>query len=145
MSASKARILAEPIIRNEKKAALLSAKIGTPATLEAVANAVSQKVQKADSIGFNSPYIPNLGQEAKVVGSTFSKLLVGKAASGVIPGNSGVFVIKVENVSAKQSFDNNVAQARKNQEQMQESIIQRQAIEALKKEAKIKDNRGKFF
>ncbi|HMH33457.1 MAG TPA: SurA N-terminal domain-containing protein [Puia sp.] len=145
MSPAKARNLVEPLIRNEKKAALIVKKIGTASTLDAVAAATAQKTQRADSIGFASPYIPNVGQEAKVVGMSFNKQLLGKPASPLIPGNTGVFMIKVGNVSAKPSFDADINQARKNQEQMQESILQRQAIDALKKEAKIKDNRGKFF
>ena len=58
---------------------------------------------------------------------------------------AGVFVIKVETVSAKASLDGGVDQFRQNQTQMQESMIQRGALESLKKLADIKDNRSKLL
>jgi peptidyl-prolyl cis-trans isomerase D len=146
MSVAKARPLVEPILRNEKKAEQIIKKIGNaPVSLEAVALATGRPVQKADSIGFNSPYIPNLGQESKVVGEAFNKQLLGKPCSAPIAGNGGVFVIKVENVLAKPNFNGDIAQLRKSQQQMLQSIAQRQTIEVLKKTATVKDNRGKFL
>jgi peptidyl-prolyl cis-trans isomerase D len=145
MTTQKARPMVEPILRNEKKAEQIIKKIGSANTLTAVAAAMGQQEKRADSIGFSSPYIPNLGQEGKVVGYSFDKGLTGKPASEPVAGNSGVFVIKVNNVSAKANYNSDIAQARRNQEQMQRTILQRQAIESLKKTATIKDNRGKFF
>jgi peptidyl-prolyl cis-trans isomerase D len=113
--------------------------------LEAVATATGQQIRKADSIGFASPYIPNVGQEAKVIGSSFNKQLLGKPSSGPIAGNGGVFVLKVENVFAKSNPGIDVSQLRENQEKQEKSIISYRALEALKKNAKIKDNRSKFF
>ncbi len=146
MSVAKARPLVEPILRNEKKADQIIKKIGNaPVSLEAVGIATGLKLQKADSIGFNSPYIPNLGQESKVVGAAFNKQLLGKSCSLPIAGNGGVFVIKVDNVVAKPNFSGDIEQMRKSQQQMQQSLAQRQAIEVLKKTATIKDNRAKFL
>lgn len=145
MTAAKARPTVEPILRNEKKSDQIIKKIGNAGTLEAVASATGQQVKKVDSLSFTSPYVPNLGQEAKVVGSAFNKQLVGKPASSPIPGNAGVYVIKVENISAKANFNADIEQARNSQQQMQASIIQRQDLEILKKTANVKDNRGKFF
>jgi len=145
MTPKKARPMVEPILRNEKKSDQIIKKIGTANTLAAVASATGQPEKQADSISFSSPYIPNLGQEGKVVGYAFDKELTGKPASEPVAGNSGVFVIKVNNVSAKANYNSDISQARRNQEQMQRTILQRQAIESLKKTATIKDNRGKFF
>jgi peptidyl-prolyl cis-trans isomerase D len=145
MSPAKARASAEPILRNKKKAEMITKKIGAAASLDAVAAATGQQVKKADSINFSTPYIPNLGQEGKVVGISFDKALAGKPISPLIEGNSGVFAIKVDNVSAKANFSADVVQAQRAQEQMQASIFQRQAIDALKKDASIKDDRGKFY
>ena len=80
-----------------------------------------------------------------MVGYSFDKELTGKPASEPVAGNSGVFVIKVNSVSAKANYNSDITQARRNQEQMQRTILQRQAIESLKKTATIKDSRGKFF
>ena len=145
MSPAKARTLVEPILRNQKKAEIIVKKLGTPATLEAAASASGQNIMHADSVLFSSPYIPNAGQEAKVVGSAFNKQLTGKAASAPIPGNGGVYVIKVEGVSAKSNADADVNQQRFAMEQQEKSMISYRAIEVLKKSAKIKDDRSKFF
>jgi peptidyl-prolyl cis-trans isomerase D len=145
MSVAKARATAEPILRNQKKAEVIIKKIGNASTLEAIAAATGQQVKKADSVNFSTPYIPNLGQEGKVVGMSFDKALTGKEVSPLIDGNGGVFAIKVNNVSAKANFSADIAQAQKAQEQMQQSIFQRQAVDALRKDASVKDNRGKFY
>lgn len=145
MTASKARPLVEPILRNRKKAELIIKKLGTPATLDAAATASGQQIRKADSILFASPAIPNAGQEAKVVGSAFNKQLAGKPASAPIAGNGGVFIIKVESVGAKSNPNADLEQQRFAQEQQQKSMINYRAIDVLKKVAKVKDDRGKFF
>lgn len=145
MTAAKARSVVEPILRNKKKAEQIIKKIGTANTLQAVATATGQQVQKADSIGFMSPFIPNVGQEAKVVGAAFDKQLQGKQASPPIAGNGGVFVLKPENLSAKPYMAADIEQVRVGQLRVQESMVKTQAIEELKKTADIKDNRSKFF
>ncbi|HTS44663.1 MAG TPA: peptidylprolyl isomerase [Puia sp.] len=145
MPVAKARAMVEPILRNQKKADQITKKIGSANNLQAVSSATGQPIQKADSISFTSPYIPNVGQEAKVVGAAFDRQLQGIPASPPIPGNGGVFVIKQESLSAKANYNADIDQARITQQRMQESIIERQAIEELKKVASIKDNRAKFF
>ena len=144
MNVAKARPLVEPILRNKRKAEEIIKKIGTANTVEAVAAATGQQVLKADSISFSSPYIPNLGMEPKVIGASFDKQLQGKPASGPISGNGGVFVIKVNNVSAK-SGNMDIEGLRANQQRQQQSIINYRAGEVLEKAATIKDNRAKFF
>ena len=145
MSLQKVRPMIEPILRNQKKAEIISAKIGKAATLEAVSSAVAQPISHVDSLQFSSPYIPNVGPEPKVVGYSFDKLLIGKAVSASVGGNEGVFVMKVDNVSAKANYNIDVEQARQAMLQSQESLIQRAGSDALKKKAKIEDDRGKFL
>jgi peptidyl-prolyl cis-trans isomerase D len=145
VKAIKARPTVEPVLRNQKKAEQIIKKIGTANSLDAVAHATGQQIQKADSIGFASPYIPNVGQEPKVIGSSFNKQLTGKPASEPIAGNGGVFVIKVERVFAKSTPGADIEQFRSNQQQQEKSIISYRALESLKKNATIKDNRAKFF
>ncbi len=145
MTLAKVRPMIEPILRNQKKAAIISAKIGSAATLEAVATAVGQAISHVDSLQFSSPYIPNVGPEPKVVGYSFDKQLAGKALSSPVTGNEGVFVLKVQNVSAKPSYNVDVEQARQAMLQSQEQIIQRAGTDALKKKAKVEDDRGKFL
>jgi peptidyl-prolyl cis-trans isomerase D len=145
MTAAKARLSVEPILRNQKKSELIIKKIGSANTLDAVSKATGQPVLKADSISFASPFIPNVGQEPKVIGSSFNKQLQGKQASEAIAGNGGVFVIKVENIIAKPNPGADPEELRKNQEQQEERLVTYRAMDALKKTAKIKDNRAKFF
>ena len=145
MSAAKGRNQIEPLLRNKKKADLIIKKLGTPATLEAAATASGMNIQRADSLLFSSPMIPNAGQEAKVIGSAFNKALSGKPASTPIAGNGGVFVIKVENVSAVSNPNADLQQQRFMQEQQQKSRISYTLVDALRKLATVKDDRGKFF
>jgi len=149
MPAAKARSRVEPILRNRKKADMIVKKVGTPATLEAAASATGQSIRRADSILFSSPYIPNAGQEGKVVGASFDKQLAGKPVSGPIQGNGGVYVIKVEGVSAKSNPSADMGQQRFAFEQQQRSMLiggyGSGFVESLKRQAKITDNRGKFY
>jgi peptidyl-prolyl cis-trans isomerase D len=144
MNVAKARPIVEPILKNQKKAEQIKSKIGNPASLDAVASSTSQPVAKTDSVSFASLYIPNAGREPLVVGASFDKQLAGKPVSNAITGNQGVFYIKVENVSAK-STAGDVEQIRVNQMQQQRSMINYRAIEVLKKNVSIKDNRSKIL
>lgn len=146
MSAQKARPMVEFIIRNEKKASLITTKFGSANTLETVSKAVSQPISQSDSILFSSPYIPNVGQELKLVGASFNKQNQTKASES-IPGNGGVFVLKINNISAIANPDFDAAQQQAAMQQMQQrNISNPQALlEILKKTVKIKDNRAKFF
>jgi peptidyl-prolyl cis-trans isomerase D len=146
MTAQKARPMVEFLIRNEKKASQIISKIGSANTLEAVSKAVSQPISQSDSILFSSPYIPNVGQELKLVGASFNKQYQAKV-SEPIPGNGGVFVLKTNNVSAVANPDFDAAQQQAALQQMQQrNISNPQALlEVLKKTVKIKDNRAQFF
>jgi len=145
MTPAKARNQVEPILRRKRKAELLAKKLGNPASLDAAASASGQPVQHADSLRFASGFIPNVGQEPKVVGATFDKQLSGKAISPAIAGNAGLFFIKVENVSAMSNPNADVQQQRFMQEQMERQLIDRGLTETMRKRADIKDYRSNFF
>jgi peptidyl-prolyl cis-trans isomerase D len=146
MSAQKARPMVEFIVRNEKKATQIINKIGSANSLDAISKAVNQPVSQSDSILFNSPYVPNVGQELKLVGASFNKQNQTKI-SEPIPGNGGVFVLKVNNITAIANPDFDAAEQQVAMQQMlQRSISNPQALlEILKKTVKIKDNRVDFF
>jgi peptidyl-prolyl cis-trans isomerase D len=144
MSAAKARPRVEPILRNRKKAEMISKKLGTPATLDAAAGAGNQPVMHADSVNFSSGTIPNAGREPRVVGAAFDKALAGKPASPPIAGNSGVFIIRVEKVSALSNPNGDINQQRFALEQQQRQVAY-QVLEQMRRLANITDNRGKFF
>lgn len=141
-----ARPLVESIIRNKKKAEEIRKKIGSGKSLEEIAQATAQPQGRADSLQFNSPFIPNVGQEGKVVGAAFNKNLLNKV-SEPIAGNAGVFVIRVESQFAmpNQNFDVISQQASLLQMQQRALSDPRLLIDILKKDIKIEDNRRTFF
>jgi peptidyl-prolyl cis-trans isomerase D len=146
MAADKARPLVENILRNRQKSDQIIAKIGSASTLDAVAKTTAQPIGKSDSISFGTAFIPNVGQEPKVIGASFNKANQTKI-SAPIPGNGGVFVIKVENISALSTADINIAQQQQQTVQMEQRAFadSRAITEILKKTVKIRDNRYKFF
>lgn len=144
MPVEKARPLVEYKIRNEKKAQQIAQKVGNaPASLDAVAKATNQPVQQLDSVQFAMGYIPAVGNELKLIGASFNKNYQAKV-SDPITGESGVYYIKVNNISALPNAPLDI----KLQQQMAAQQIQRSSyliIETLKKTADIKDNRYKFY
>jgi peptidyl-prolyl cis-trans isomerase D len=141
-----ARAAVEPIVRNEKKATQITAKISKGATLESIGQTFNQQVAVSDSVLFNSPFIPNVGQEHKVVGAAFAKNNLNKV-SEPIAGNSGVFVIRTNKIGAvaNPSFDAVQQQASMQEFQQRTFSDPRLILDILKKDVKIKDNRYKFF
>jgi peptidyl-prolyl cis-trans isomerase D len=131
----------EAIIRNKKKAETIKAKLkGT--TLETIATAVNATVLQADSLRYSKTNITGLGNEPKLVGAAFNKSLLNKV-SEPIAGNAGVFVISVSNQGAIASpFDLNMF---KEQLQGKTSNTFVNSYIALKKTAKIEDNRAKLY
>jgi len=144
MSPHKARPIVEVLIRNKKKAAQIIQKLGKPATLEAAASSANQQVQRADSLSFAQAFIPNAGQEAKVIGAAFNKAWQGKVTPP-IGGNGGVFVLRTESIFAKANPNADVEQQRNMMMLQQRSAVSYRAIEVMKRAATIKDNRGKFL
>jgi peptidyl-prolyl cis-trans isomerase D len=144
MSVEKARPLVEYKIRNDKKAEAIIKKIGNANTLEAIAQANKQNIMRADSIQFNSSFIPNVGNELKVLGASFNKDYQAKV-SPAIKGEMGVFVIKVENIFALPNPGFDVKQQQAAMQQQLSGMAGYRTLEIMKKAADIKDNRVKFF
>lgn len=144
-SLAKARPMVEYIIRNQKKAEQIKKKIGSAKTLEAVASATGQQVQRADSLSFTSPSFPNAGQEGKVGGYAFNAAAKGKV-SAPIAGNGGVYSLRTENVYARSNNGAGVDQQRTLYLQNQRQAASRGILEAaLKKASTITDTRSKIY
>jgi len=144
MDVAKARPMVEFLIKNQKKAAVISKKIGSANTLEAIATATGTQVQQSDSIRWASAYIPNVGQELKVIGAAFDKSAKGKV-SKPIPGNGAVFVLTTENVIAEANAGGTVDQQREAMVNQAKNAGAFRSVEALKRAADVKDDRAKFF
>lgn len=144
MSAAKARPMVEVLVRNQKKAEAIRKKIGSANTLEAIALAGLTQVMHADSVSFASTFIQGAGSEPKVVGAAFDKNNQAKV-SQLIDGTSGVFAVKTTSVGARPVDFAQAQQMKESMQQQMSSSSSRSALEALKKAAKIKDNRAKFY
>jgi peptidyl-prolyl cis-trans isomerase D len=145
MSVAKARSIAEPVIINEKKAQqIIATKFKGGNTIEQVAQGAGASVMHADSVSFAQPFIPNIGNEPKIAGAAFNKTLQGKV-SEPIAGNTGVFVLKDESVSALANTNMDAEALRKQLEMQIKQMSSYRSVEALKKSADVKDNRFDFY
>ena len=131
----------EVIIRDQKKAETIKSKL-KGATLEAIATAAGATVLQADSLSYTSTNISVLGNEPKLVGASFNKALLNKV-SAPIAGNSGVFVISVSNLGAIAAPGDLAAFKEQYQGRLSNTILN--SVLALKKTAKIQDNRAKLY
>jgi peptidyl-prolyl cis-trans isomerase D len=140
-----ARSGAEAIIRNQKKADIIIAKLGS--TLESAAAAYSKQVLVAgadSTITISSKIINGIGPEPKLIGAAFNKENQTKV-SAPIAGTSAVYVIKVNGIQTKAET---TAEQKAAQLAARTGAIRQQAsnwFEALRKQADIKDSRSKYF
>jgi len=145
--AATARVGAEAIVRNMKKADLIIAKLGATATLESAASAYSKQVLMAgadSTITMAVTIINGIGAEPKVIGAAFNKENQTKASAPII-GTNGVYVIKTTLVQNKPEA---TADAKTAQTTARMAALRQQSnnwFEALRKQADIKDTRAKFF
>ena len=142
------RPLVENQIRNLKKGEQLKAKIGNASSLEQIASLFKKQVltSGADStLTFNAQMINGIGSEPKVAGAAFNKDFISKT-SPAISGNTGVFVIKINNIGTKapDSPEMQKQQDANKMNQLAQTALG-QSFNSLKKLANIKDNRSKFF
>ncbi|MEP6465145.1 MAG: peptidylprolyl isomerase [Parafilimonas sp.] len=135
--------IVEPIVRNEKKAKIIIAQQMKGTTLEQVSQNAHQPIAKVDSLNFSAFIVPALGNEPQFIGAAFNKQLLNKM-SAPIAGNSGVYVVRSEGVSATSSIGQT---AEMQQQQLLQTLKQQagQAVTALRKAADIEDNRAKFY
>ena len=142
-SVDKARPSAEAALRNRKKADLLKQKIGKVSTLEAAAAALGGKeIQTIDSVRISGSNA-TLGYEPKVAGAIFNPANKGKVIPEVLDGQSGVYVVRIDNVSATAVTAGSVADQRKALAEQKKAAAN--PIGALKNAATIKDNRSKVY
>ena len=151
-SVAAARLAVEPLLRKQKIAVILKQKVGKVTTLEAAAAAWGNKpIEVADSLRISGGGTAGatLGYEPRVSGAAFNPANKGKVVPEVLEGVNGVYVVRVETVSATPSTEGSVADQRKNAYQQVKSSINPQSpsypVNALKKGATIKDYRAENF
>jgi peptidyl-prolyl cis-trans isomerase D len=144
-SVNKVRPMIEPLLRNKKKGEQIVKNIGQVSSLEAVAAKLNQQIQTVDSVRFNGSNRA-LGYEPKILGAAFNPANKGKVIPQALAGTQGVYVVRVENVSTVPVETASIEQQTKAMEmQDRQSMQYRSPVEVLKKTAKIKDNRSKFY
>jgi peptidyl-prolyl cis-trans isomerase D len=139
-TAKTARVMVEPILRNQKKAEEIRKKLGNANTLEAIAASAGTPVGMVDTLRFGDAFIPNVGPEPKVIGAAFNKSNQGKVSS-LIEGSSGVYAVKVNNIGALSNLGIDPEGQRKALVQQLRQYAAYGAFEALRKAANIKDTR----
>ena len=145
-SAARARNSVEPVLRNKKKAEQIKKQIGTISTLEAVATALVKPIETADSLRMTGPSSSSvLGYEPKVSGVAFNPVNKGKVITEAIEGQQGVYVVRVDNVSATAVADANVAEQRKAMYQQAKQGGAYGVQTGLRKAATISDKRADRF
>ncbi|MFT5078075.1 MAG: peptidyl-prolyl cis-trans isomerase D [Planctomycetota bacterium] len=140
MTVADASAQVTPILRNEKKAAMIMDKMSGD-DLQAIATANSVTVQTATAVSMAIPTIPGAGAEPKVVGAAFGTEAM--ASTGLVAGKSGVFKVKVLAKVPAPTLENYASFA--NQLDLQNTGVEAKVIDALKKKAVIEDNRASFY
>ncbi len=131
-------------VRNEKKAGIILKKIGSQTDMAAVATMFSSEVKEAGQATLSAPFVPGLGAEPKVVAAAWKTAL--NATSKPVVGDNGVFMVQPVNKTAPQPI---TAETMPNLRRQVEGQTIQQAgqsfYQALRKNAKIEDNRFDFF
>jgi peptidyl-prolyl cis-trans isomerase D len=140
-SVEAARPRVEGIIRDQKKAEKIKLTLKGN-SIDAIASNVKALVQTADSLSFANSIVAGIGNEPKIIGAAFNKSLVNKTSTP-IAGNTGVFVISVNNQGAMQAMVDFNLYKEELLNRTRSSIFRSNA--SLKKIAKIEDNRFKLY
>jgi len=138
-----AKVELENYVVNQKKAELIKAEFTKAKSdnINSMAQSLNLKVQKVDNISFNSYSLQGAGSELKVI----SKMVYSPANTLVSPieGNTGIFAFVA---SEKVIADKVTEDDQKNKLHREfESRVSYQAINAIKENANIVDNRLKFY
>lgn len=139
LSVNDAREQVEPIIKNQKKAALIKQQM-TGSTLEEIAQNSKSKVQSGETTG--STQTIGFVKEPKVAGYTFGTE-AGKV-SELIEGNNGVYVIRTKEVITAPELPNyNSYKAKVSGSN--KATVQNTVFSAIYNNAEIKDKRAKVL
>src|SRR5699024_4884923 len=142
MPVSDASAKVTPILRNKKKAEIIRNSISAK-TLEDFASNKGLEIETASVITRSNPRLPEAGREPKVVGTAFG--LDQGQVSGLIDGNSGVFMLEVTAKNPADAIDNYSRYVNKLNTENQKINMEDKVFNTLKSKAKIEDNRAVFY
>ncbi|MCM4166928.1 Chaperone SurA [Arenibacter antarcticus] len=141
MATEDASVMVLPKIRKEKKAAqIISANKGK--AIDAFAKDNNVVASTASALTMKSPTIPGAGTEAYVVGTAFA--MAQGATSGLLEGQTGVYMVKVTKKEDAPKLDNYSTYAN-NLQAAAASRVDMTVYNALKEASEIKDNRATFY
>ena len=141
MSSEDASATALPKIRKERKAQqIIAANKGK--SLEELASSNGVTASTASALAIKSPTIPGAGREPFVVGSAFS--LEEGSTSGLLEGETGVFMVKVTKKIPAAAVDNFSTYA-KTLTTSNANRVNSEVYKALKEGAEIEDKRATFY
>lgn len=130
-----------PILRKKKKAAqIMNANKGK--SMEDFASGNTVSVSNASALTVKSPTIPGAGNEPAVVGTAY--VLGEGKTSGLIEGNTGIFMLTVTKKTDAPKLDNysTFANTLKN---ARANTVSSSLYQALKDKSEIEDNRAMFY
>ncbi len=134
------RNLIEPEVRNRKKAQMV-AQAGS--NLGAIASRYNVELDTARAVNFGASFVPQLGQEPKVLAKAFS--MGTNQVSEPIAGNSGVFVIEPLVRTAPEGATTNAASVRQGQSAQITSSVRNRLGFALRESRDVEDNRQQYY
>ena len=132
----------EADVKNVKKGDAIKAKIGTSKDLNAIASMYGMKVDTVKQIAFGAPFIPNVGNEAKLTANLFKQQQGG--TTDAVVGRNGVYMASVLNrASAVAPAD--LSSLQKQFASETRNVVRGRLIDSMKKKSKVKDFRADFF
>ena len=141
MTAEDASPTVLPIIRKERKAAqIIAANKGK--TMDAIATDNNTTVSTASALTVKAPTIPGAGSEPTVVGEAYG--MKEGETSGLIEGNTGIFMIQIVKRTEAPKLDNYSTYANTLKNNSANSVNSA-VYNALKDAADIKDKRATFY
>ncbi|WP_029037776.1 peptidylprolyl isomerase [Salinimicrobium xinjiangense] len=140
-SAESASSIVIPILQKQKKAEIIKKRISGN-DLQQIAQSQNVEVNTANAVNRNSPTLPGVGSEPKVVGAAFA--LEEGAVSQPIAGEKGVFVVKTLQKNQAQQLDSYRSYAAR-EAAAKRTTVNTEVFEALKETAEIEDNRARFY
>jgi peptidyl-prolyl cis-trans isomerase D len=129
---------ADQKVKNRKKGEYLASKIGTVSDLAALASQYSARVDTVRSAS-----MMQAAGEPRILGTVFN--LQKDAVSGPIVGNSGVYVVQPITDKVAQQTPADMTLFKRQMTSQAASTLRTNLMASLKKSAKIKDNRARFF
>ena len=128
-------------VLNKKKGQMLKEQMAGK-DLQSTASTFDVPVDTASNISFSTSFIPNVGNEPKVIATAFA--LAPNGVSAPIVGNSGVYMLQL--ISKNEAGTaTNIPQLRRTMASNIRSQVSFRLMETLKENASISDRRSRFY